>query len=754
MAYIQPNKLLAPTSRVIRPYQCSFVATEGPNILGKLNMSGVEIPYESQFTTRIVLNPGAVKQPLLYGFLGTSVTFILLKFTYDETNPLCEIEEEQYVTYYFEDQPSIKRHANKLLLLTGNSTNRIPQLFLDNPSPVKVIVEALVANLQQPDIKLDDVNFVTIGNLYYNNIISDITSSHICYESGSTQLQIINMDGITQLYLDYVDILTIEPQYITNELKITTISDTTIILGFLSPFDMYQALSRISWVMKDSTKRYLTSSHPSVDTVPPVVELYPDITPIAPDTYVYPYVSGTTVYPEDIINYFIKSIEDERDGEIPLDAVNIVVRRYGQIEPLTGITSIGVYSVIMNVSDIANNQTTLNITIILDDTPPVITFKPVAQGTGFTMIENDMALPSAGITKNDIIFKSVSNVYDTVDGVIPNSQVEILLGLTPLTSIKVPGDYLITYYVEDRVGNSATYQKTLTYSGVTILDNGDTYEADFQPGVLSIDFKLVGTIGTTATVILSGQSFIVAVTGTTNVTELVWDLGGSTEYNFGTGFTGSIQIVVNGTQFDINFVGRASLLFDIVNNGAFDSYFEIIPDTLTFSYDSGLTDTFDINTNLNWEIQNNVDWVEFSSLSGTEDETITVTTTEKNITGDTRYGTINITGHKFNISEEDEFIVVQLSIPSIFEDEEVEFIEDSEYVYLGETGTTASIIINDEFFVISNSSGNTLIWDLGIDEYEFTVEDETISIEVLGEEYEIKFILNDDGRLVFSIIKL
>lgn len=369
MAYIQPNKLMPKTSRVIRPFQCAFISTEGPNILGKLNMSGVEIPYDSQYTTRITLNPGAKKQPLLYGFLGKYVTFVLLKFTYDETNPLCNIEEENFVEYYFEDQPSVKRVAGKLLLLTGNSIYKIPQIYLENPGSIKVTVDALVADINQPDVNMDDAKFTTIDNLYHCNVTSDF----IPYAegiTGSTQLQIINTDGYVQLYLDYVDILTVEPRYETNELKITTVSDSIIMLGFLSLFEMYQAYSRINWVWNTllSNERYLTNDCSNPDITPPVFYQYSYLTPdVLPNTYNYQFEIGDVITPFDLVEYFIESVIDDRDGDIPLEMVQSTLRKYGEIEPIESITTFGKYTILMSAYDTAGNKSSRNYILQVND---------------------------------------------------------------------------------------------------------------------------------------------------------------------------------------------------------------------------------------------------------------------------------------------------------------------------------------------------------------------------------------------------
>ena len=568
---IQPNKLLAPTSRVIRPYECSFIATEGPNISGKLNLSGIQIPYESQFTTRMVLNPDAKDQPLYYGFLGEDITFMLLKFIYDETDPACNIEEEQYVEYFFKDNPTEIKYAAKLLLFTGNSTHRIPQIFISNPSPVKVIVEALVANLAQSDIVYSDLDdeIVTITNLYSNNITSDKAWNYADLASGSTQLQIVNIDDVVQLYLNYSEIDAIERKEEDFELVISTKIDGVIILKFLSVFEMYQGHSRIIWVLEDSPHRYLTKELPNSDLIPPEITMNAGIEPITPGTNVYsfpfsrdPVTSGFTIYSNDILNYFIYNIIDNRDGDINVNDAQITVRETGHLETLTGITETGVYDIIISIKDIANNQSIVNYIIVIDDVPPVITFKS-GIGDIFEMnIPNDLKDPTQGITPDDIIVKTVDYVYDAVDGTIPNDDINILInsysGVTGITNVYEPGQYDITYSVSDHSGNISEYDKTMIVDGVIIMNSGDTYT--FGSFMVAGNFQYNGETGTTATVIISGETFIYGSSGST-VPYLVWDIGGD-EHIF-TASDESINITVNNMVFSITFNGWGSLLFTI-----------------------------------------------------------------------------------------------------------------------------------------------------------------------------------------------
>jgi len=78
MPYIIPNNLLTPASKVIKPYNCAFIAVDGPQIKGKVNMEGLEIPYDSQYTSQMTLNEEDSDIPIHYGFLGNEVTFVMI----------------------------------------------------------------------------------------------------------------------------------------------------------------------------------------------------------------------------------------------------------------------------------------------------------------------------------------------------------------------------------------------------------------------------------------------------------------------------------------------------------------------------------------------------------------------------------------------------------------------------------------------------------------------------------------------------
>jgi len=468
--YTQPNKLLQSFSRVIKPYACSIIATEGPNILSKLDLAGVEIPFETQFTTRIVLNPETTDQ-VLHGYFDDSVTFLLLKVTYNETDPACLVEESQYIEYYYGDDPSKKiRYINKLMMLSGNSLYKVPRIFFNNPTSGKVVIDAMIGNMLPSELTPSDVNnTTTINTLSHNSLTSNMV--YFSGSTGSTQLQVLNYDNNVVLYLDYnsIDTITIDKNIF--EITIVTNSLSTIHLLFLSQFEMYQGLSRLEWALESSVNRLLTVSTPDIDIVSPIVSRTTD-TPIVENLYIMPIITSEETFiitKSDIIHKFILDITDDRDGVIDVNDATVTINVYNQIVKLDTITESGIYNVLISISDIANNQTNINFLISVDNVPPVINFS--VPTTTFML---SLSGYSGSITTDDIKLSSVTsvtdNLYDWVSQIYTPIQLSGVTFATCMVSIvetsnspiTSTGNYTVTYLATDLSGNlTILYTKTL-----------------------------------------------------------------------------------------------------------------------------------------------------------------------------------------------------------------------------------------------------------------------------------------------------
>lgn len=475
--YTQPNKMLQNTARIIKPYACAMIATEGPNILGKLDLAGVEIKYDSQYTSRIVLKANSTNQPLMYGFLGNDVTFLLLKVTFDETNPYCLIEEDQYIEYYFKDSPSEIRYINKLMVLSGNSTKRIPQVYLNNPSDYDVVIDVMVGNMDQDSFDSNVIpnNVILVSGIYHNNILSDQIYNAITGNYGSSQFSILDFEGNFVLYMNYDEIDTIQLDEKTSKIIIETKSDTTLHLEFLSVFEMYQGYSRIDWVMKDRLNRNLTTDLPSIDSVAPIFTLK-QVTPVYQNIYT-PHIdsdeSGIFVYSKsDIVNYLVSSVIDGRDGEINVENMIVSIRKFGELLKIDEITTEGAYDIIIQTSDNANNQSILSYTLVVDVTKPVVTF--LSDSNTYTLsITTD---GSANVITKDIIkTKTISSITDNIDSILSTTTSDDLSLLQTKTlnvninnsngdevsEISEVGTYTLFYIANDSSNNIDIIMKTL-----------------------------------------------------------------------------------------------------------------------------------------------------------------------------------------------------------------------------------------------------------------------------------------------------
>lgn len=526
--YIRPNNFLDPTYKVIRPYDCSMLAVEGPNTKGKVDLIGLEIPYDSFFTSSMSLKAGEENKPILYGFLGNDVSFLMIRVKYgedsnprfgtpeqkleqspytlkDEFGQTIETKEskEYYIEYYNSDSPSDVRPIGKLMILTGSSNNRIPQVYLNNPMDIEVKVEIMVASIEPIESSEGtSLSQAVIDGLFYNSILTDEVAG------GATQFEIMNENDEVVLYLplthfdnDY-NIHNIHQD--NNILTITTENEQTAILKFVTDYDANQAHSRMSWILENPTGRYLTKNYPAPDLEAPVMYF---------NTYATDQFNTSGMTADLLRMYYLTGVTDNRDGVIDVNDVEIIIREEDTINTIDEITSEGIYNIVFRIKDIAGNQASAIRTATFDMTPPVITFKPAAQGGTLDLsIDNDsQAVPSQGLTKDDIIRFAIDDIQDNIDGDIANSAVTLEISGTTFP-ITVGGSIPISFSVTDSNSNEAVYSgKTLdvtddippiltdgliesTPTGITgdfesgytfniINDSGTTYELQFLSGV-------------------------------------------------------------------------------------------------------------------------------------------------------------------------------------------------------------------------------------------------------------------------------
>ena len=474
MTKILPSILQGATTKVIKPYECSFIATEGPNIMGKVNMAGLEIPYDSFFVSKMELTTD-VEAPIMYGFLGNNVTFIMIKVTYVANNPQCCDETDNYIQYWFTDAPSTVRNIGQLMILTGNSDHKIPQIYLKNTTENTVYVEIMVADYETAATSIDTTTYSTFSNLYWNSIITDkiyTLTTGGTWNTGSTELIILDDAGEYQSIIKYEKITNIE-KVDTTKLSLFTSTDN-IILDFVSEFHSYQALSRMSWAQEGQigsitqSERFMSVDLPGIDTQAPIITLNSGATSTGMT------LSGaTSITHEDLRDYWVESVwdydddSDLRDGQIDVANVEVTIRLDGSLIPLSAITADGDYTITFSIKDLANNLAYEEVDLKVDDEGPVITF--YNRPSGVTLVTANPVL-----TQDWLKDYYIDDVVDNVDGNITLTSVLVAISsgdTTGMTMISDVGDYDILFSISDSSGN-------LTTSGLT------SYVREEEPPVL------------------------------------------------------------------------------------------------------------------------------------------------------------------------------------------------------------------------------------------------------------------------------
>jgi len=561
MPYIQPNTFFA-AEKLIKPYECAMIVVEGPNLKGKINLDGLEIKYEDFTISQLTLNLEAQDQPMLYGFLGNDITFLMVKATYLPIDPNWAIETENYIEYYFGDDPTQVRQMGQIMILSGNSLKRIPQIYFNNPSTTnKVYLEVLMANLAQESLtNLSQYSQTSsFSGLYYNSIITDTQYYQIPTGTGSTELKVTDINGNTLIVIPFANIRTISK---TDSLTLLLGLDTEekVKLEFLSEYNTDQANSRINWVLQSQRYRILTQTLPLADITDPVFAwntletgVTSGITTGLTMVYFPTNFTGVTFTPTELKTMFIQSITDAVDGTISIYDSSVVIYLLNDLVPLTGITEGGIYDLYFSATDIAGNSVTHQKYLYVSNVAPTIIFKAGYTYTGYTMALNN---PSrTGITDTDIRDLTVDSVYDPVDDTLTIYDVVIAAnGLTGFT-ISDTGVTYITYTLTNSAGLSGQTSKELLavlpeiqfnsifYSGSTTgltdgtfdisLSTDCAYSGSVRPSdiialtVYAIVDELDPNISSDD-IVITGPTFYVTSIGEYNITYTLTDVYGVT----------------------------------------------------------------------------------------------------------------------------------------------------------------------------------------------------------------------------------
>jgi hypothetical protein len=358
------GNLFGPSSQFIKTNGGDFIATEGSSTREKMVLSDLRIPYKQIIKGRVVLKPGQSNYPLNHLGLGDNATFLSLKVSYD---PKSKFEFDNYIQWNYFDDFSKMYPISKLLVLTGNSANRIKQIYLSNPNPnYSVSIDAMIAVIDDnTSIFTDTVNQT---GLSFNNLKYTDIKTHIVGES-----IVIYSNDLIPVPICYITIDDLKKATITKNSKIITISDISvgsIYLDFVNVQNAVQAYSLIEWV-RNTTNAIIQDLNPVEDNVDPVIMFTNMVYMTYSTTYSIPYnssisttfsatmsfgtyASASIITKNIIFNNLITEVRDNRDDVVNIDGNSILI--YDGINELTSIVTTGVYSVHFNIMDNAENS--------------------------------------------------------------------------------------------------------------------------------------------------------------------------------------------------------------------------------------------------------------------------------------------------------------------------------------------------------------------------------------------------------------
>ena len=358
-------------SQYIKVTGGDFIAIEGSNTRERLTVSDLRMPYKQLLKSRVILKAGQINYLLNHLGLGDNATFIAIKTIF---NPKSVIEADNYINYSFYDDLTKVYTFAQMMVLTGNSTNRIKQLYLTNPnSKYDVQLEVMIGIIDDNYSFFNDTlnqSGTSFTGLEYTDIHSYIVGESI----------VINDKSVPAKPLIYITLNNIQSIERTGTILIIDDSSLgTIFLQFLTDNDAAQAQSLLNYVLENPNIDI--DNLPVIeDIIDPTLYFYSNVGASASFDYIsfngathssgfntgngFTFsttisltqsgtVSGTVIDKPQLIYLLIDYIEDNRDGLMGIQSSNLIIT--GTAGVVNSIVQSGTYSLTFDFSDIAQN---------------------------------------------------------------------------------------------------------------------------------------------------------------------------------------------------------------------------------------------------------------------------------------------------------------------------------------------------------------------------------------------------------------
>lgn len=257
-----PNSIFG-SEKYIKFSLNSLLAIDGPLNKESLDLKPVRFPYNQILKSRVILKKGEQGYLLNHLGLGDNATFLAIKATYD---PKSKDEEKNYIEYYYFNDESRSYYFAQMILLTGNSIHRIPQLYLSNPNPdYPITLEVMVAIIDDKYFFFEDDDTQSITD----EVLTDLLWTNIVTWTPCERLAVVNSVNQPLVSIPIEDIQDIKRENL--RVIITMNSDSTIILEFRDNYNALQGFSVLNWVLENPCNN-IANLNGVGDTIPPVIQ--------------------------------------------------------------------------------------------------------------------------------------------------------------------------------------------------------------------------------------------------------------------------------------------------------------------------------------------------------------------------------------------------------------------------------------------------------------------------------------------------
>lgn len=367
------SSLFGPSSQYIKVNAGDFVAVNGSNTSEKLSLSDLRMPFKQILKSRVILKPGQANYLLNHLGIGDNATFLLIKASYD---PKSVIQDDNYVDWSFYDSIGSINQFAQVMLLTGNNTHRVKQIYLTNPNTKYSVSLDIMVSVIDDNYSFFNDNINQTATSFTDLEYSDI-HSHIPGES-----IVINDKSVPVRPLIYFMINNINS--IERDGKILTVDDnalSTILLAFKTESDAIQAHSLLTYIIENPDINIdLNPNTTSFDLSDPILYFYPTVD----NSLITPYIllngvtsstgfdssqgstfsttisltnfggSYSVIDKVRLFDLLVSTISDNRDGTMSMQSSNIIVRNNTETV-VSGVSTTGAYSMTFDYSDIAQN---------------------------------------------------------------------------------------------------------------------------------------------------------------------------------------------------------------------------------------------------------------------------------------------------------------------------------------------------------------------------------------------------------------